>query len=134
MVLGMAEAEVAGIVGEAHVLGDLVQHASIELGPPASHAGLELGAPADGAVHEQAETHFAFSRWGRATPVARSSPCRKRRRATGVARPQPHAVNLYSSATLSRRMRFFSSGDRCAVCSAITSWLHGQVESLCGKS
>src|SRR5688500_8829109 len=43
-------------------------------------------------------------------------------------------ANLYSSTTLSRRIRFFTTGSRCAVCSAITSRLHGQVESLCGKS
>src|SRR5215831_17906631 len=57
VMLGMAEAEVACVVGEAHVFGDLVQHALVELGPASGQARLELGAPADGAVHEQAEAH-----------------------------------------------------------------------------
>src|SRR5258708_36979366 len=58
MVLGMAEAEIAGIVGEPDILGDLVQHALVELRPPARHACLELGPPADRAIHEQAEAHW----------------------------------------------------------------------------
>src|SRR5579883_371113 len=57
VMLGVAEAEVAGIVGEAHVLGDLVQHALVELGLAPRHAGLELHPTADRAVHEQAEAH-----------------------------------------------------------------------------
>jgi hypothetical protein len=57
VMLGMAEAEVARLIGEAHVLGDLVEHALVELGLAASHAGLELGAPAHRAVHERAEAH-----------------------------------------------------------------------------
>jgi hypothetical protein len=57
MMLGMAESEVPGVVGEAHVFGDLVKHALVELGLAAGHAGLELRPPADRAVHEEAEAH-----------------------------------------------------------------------------
>ena len=57
VMLGMAEAEIAGVVSETDILGDLVQHALVELWPTARHACLQLGAPADGAVHEQAEAH-----------------------------------------------------------------------------
>ena len=57
VMLGMAEAEIARVVGEADILGDLVQHALVERGIAPGHAGLELGPPADRAVHEQAEAH-----------------------------------------------------------------------------
>src|SRR5258708_33920110 len=53
----MAEAEIAGIGGEADILGVLVEHALVEHGIAPGHASLELGATADGAVHEQAEAH-----------------------------------------------------------------------------
>jgi uncharacterized protein YgfB (UPF0149 family) len=57
VMLGMAEAEIAGVVSETDILGDLVQHALVELGIAPGHAGLKLGPTADRAVHEQAEAH-----------------------------------------------------------------------------
>ena len=56
----MAEPRVARLVGEARVLGDLVEHALVELGALPGHAGLELRAAADRAVHEQVELHASL--------------------------------------------------------------------------
>src|SRR5437660_12860188 len=46
VMLGMVEAKVARLIGKAHILGDLVEHALVELGPAPGHASLELGAAA----------------------------------------------------------------------------------------
>src|SRR5712672_1570666 len=49
--------------------------------------------------------------------LAASGPSGHLPRRTGEANDEGRqAASLYSSATLSRRMRFLSSGDRCAVC------------------
>jgi hypothetical protein len=53
----MPEAGEPGLVGEAHVRRDLVEHALVQLPTLAGHPGLELVTAADRAVHEQVELH-----------------------------------------------------------------------------
>ena len=61
MVLGMAEAEVATLLGESGVTAKLANHALVERRIAARHAGLQLRTPAHRAVNEQPEFHGAGS-------------------------------------------------------------------------
>ena len=57
VVLGVAEAVPAVLVGEACDLGDLAEHALVVVVVEPCETGFQLVAPADRAVHEQAELH-----------------------------------------------------------------------------
>ena len=57
MVLRMAEAEVAALLGESGVTAKLANHALVERRIATRHAGLQLRTPAHRAVNEQPEFH-----------------------------------------------------------------------------
>ena len=58
VMLGEADRVVAELVGRAGLLGELLQHALIEIAAHARHAGFDLGAAADGGQVEQRSFHL----------------------------------------------------------------------------
>jgi len=75
VVFGVAPARVADVVGETHVVGDLVEHALEQRRILAGHAAFEFRAAADGAIHERIEAkHRRLLDWGRIRVFSRLFP------------------------------------------------------------